>query len=86
MKAEIRGPEAEVRSFLETLPDVDATDIRLSTTGTITADLRMPGDSSVREKLAKAVVLRGWGLLELSPGGTSLEEVFLQLTREEEES
>jgi ABC-2 type transport system ATP-binding protein len=84
VKVEIRGPEAEVRSFLETLPDVDATDIRLSSTETITADLRIPGDASVREKLAKAVVLRGWGLLELSPGGTSLEEVFLQLTREEE--
>ena len=39
------------------------------------------GDGGI--ELAKAVVERGWGLLELAPGGTSLEEVFLQLTEEE---
>ena len=83
MRIEIRGPESDVRSFLDTLPDVEVTDVRLSSTQTVTADLRVLGNASIRENLAKRVVLNGWGLLELSPGGTSLEEVFLQLTQEE---
>ena len=37
----------------------------------------------VRRELARAVVTRGWGLLELRPMRMSLEEVFLQVTTEE---
>jgi ABC-2 type transport system ATP-binding protein len=84
MKIEIKGPEQDVRSYLENVPEVEVVDLRSSGTETIVANLRMPGDTSIRENLAKRVVLRGWGLLELSPGGTSLEEVFLQLTQEKE--
>jgi ABC-2 type transport system ATP-binding protein len=37
----------------------------------------------VRRDLAKEIVTRGWGLLELRPMRMSLEEVFLQVTTEE---
>ena len=37
----------------------------------------------VRRDLAKAVIGRGWGLLELRPMRMSLEEIFLSLTTEE---
>jgi ABC-2 type transport system ATP-binding protein len=37
----------------------------------------------VRRDVARAVVDRGWGLLELRPLRMSLEEIFLQLTTEE---
>jgi len=37
----------------------------------------------VRRDIARAVVDRGWGLLELRPMRMSLEEIFLQLTTEE---
>jgi len=37
----------------------------------------------VRAGVAEAVVRDGWGLLELRPVGMSLEDIFLQLTREE---
>jgi gliding motility-associated transport system ATP-binding protein len=37
----------------------------------------------VRRELAREVVTRGWGLLELRPMRMSLEEVFLQVTTEE---
>ena len=39
----------------------------------------------VRRELAREVVTRGWGLLELRPMRMSLEEIFLQVTTEEEE-
>jgi gliding motility-associated transport system ATP-binding protein len=38
----------------------------------------------VRRDLARAVVDRGWGLLELRPMRISLEDIFLQLTTEEQ--
>ena len=41
-----------------------------------------PGQD-LRAQLAETVVKGGWGLLELAPVGMSLEEIFLQLTKEE---
>jgi gliding motility-associated transport system ATP-binding protein len=40
----------------------------------------------VRREIAKEIVTRGWGLLELRPMRISLEEVFLQVTTEEPEA
>jgi ABC-2 type transport system ATP-binding protein len=37
----------------------------------------------IRREIARAIVTRGWGLLELRPMRMSLEEVFLQVTTEE---
>ena len=37
----------------------------------------------IRRDLARAIVTRGWGLLELRPMRMSLEEVFLQVTTDE---
>ena len=39
--------------------------------------------TDVRRELARAVVTRGWGLLELRPMRMSLEEIFLQVTTDE---
>ena len=39
--------------------------------------------SDIRRELARLIVSRGWGLLELRPMQMSLEEIFLQLTTEE---
>jgi len=38
----------------------------------------------VRREVASAIVNQGWGLLELRPMRLSLEEIFLQLTTEEQ--
>ena len=42
--------------------------------------------SLVRADLARAVVEAGWDLNELRPASVSLEEIFLQLTREQAET
>jgi ABC-2 type transport system ATP-binding protein len=39
--------------------------------------------TDVRRELARTVVERGWGLLELRPMRMSLEEIFLQVTTDE---
>ena len=44
---------------------------------------RASAGSDVRRDIARAVVTRGWGLLELRPMRMSLEEIFLQVTTDE---
>jgi len=39
--------------------------------------------TDVRRDIARTVVTRGWGLLELRPMRMSLEEIFLQVTTDE---
>jgi ABC-2 type transport system ATP-binding protein len=39
--------------------------------------------TDIRRELARAIVNRGWGLLELRPMRMSLEEIFLQVTTDE---
>jgi ABC-2 type transport system ATP-binding protein len=39
--------------------------------------------TDIRREIARTVVNRGWGLLELRPMRMSLEEIFLQVTTEE---
>ena len=39
--------------------------------------------TDVRRELARTIVNRGWGLLELRPMRMSLEEIFLQVTTDE---
>jgi ABC-2 type transport system ATP-binding protein len=47
------------------------------------AEVESNSDGSIRSELARAVVEAGWELHELRASAMSLEEIFLQLTREE---
>lgn len=51
--------------------------------GPIALEVESAPEIDVRRELARAVVTRGWGLLELRPVRMSLEDVFLQVTTEE---
>jgi len=83
IRLEVRGTPDEVRAVLSALPDVQVLSLREGDSGTVRGQLRMRGDPSLREDLAREIVSRGLGLLELAPGGASLEDVFLALTRED---
>jgi ABC-2 type transport system ATP-binding protein len=61
-------------------------------TGVVPADMRTGSGAfevqsehgrDIRREIAREIVTRGWGLLELRPMRISLEEVFLQVTTEE---
>lgn len=47
-------------------------------------EIQCDSEHDMRADLATLVVNRGWGLLELRPIGMSLEEIFLELTTQEE--
>ena len=82
---DIRGPREQVR---DTLSKVDGVvDVSLTDAGgrqQFIVDCAPSRD--LRIELAKAVADNGWGLVELRAMGLSLEEIFLRLTTEDEES
>jgi ABC-2 type transport system ATP-binding protein len=80
---QVDAPGADVAGALAAVPGV---------TRVAAADTRAAGDAyevesergrDIRRDLARDIVTRGWGLLELRPMRVSLEEVFLQVTTEE---
>jgi len=46
-------------------------------------EIAIAPEQDARAQIAATVVKGGWGLLEMAPVGMSLEEIFLQLTKEE---
>ncbi len=83
VKLEVRGPEDDVRAFLNALQNTELVTLTADDQGINVAELRIPAEPLFRERLVQAIVEQGWGLRSLLPSGTSLEDVFLELTREE---
>jgi ABC-2 type transport system ATP-binding protein len=54
--------------------------------GIVGYEINSESGRDIRRDLARTVVGRNWGLLELRPSRMSLEEIFLSLTTEEEKS
>jgi len=83
MYVEIDAAGTDASSVLTGVPGV--TGVSISTTrGTTTGYEVASSGRDVRRELASAVVTHGWGLLELRPMRMSLEEIFLQVTTEEQ--
>ena len=83
MSLTVKQPQPDWLERLGMLPGViDVLPTAIPNTCTIDCEL----GQDLREKLAQFVVSQGYGLLELKPLSLSLEEVFLQLTRQEEDA
>lgn len=72
----------DVREVVGSLPTVSSAQIALD--GIVT----IPASSEVdpRPDIARVVISNGWNLVELRPLAVNLEEIFLELTRQEGES
>jgi len=75
----------EVRESLAALPGVRDVRVHLNLSGTIDARLESGVGVDLRAEAAALVTGRGWPLLGLSGESLSLEEIFLALTRSEDE-
>jgi ABC-2 type transport system ATP-binding protein len=80
---QVEGPAASVQARLAGVPGV----LRVEPQGPANDRNRYlvecAADRDLRRELAAAVVAGGWGLYELRPADVMLEEVFIQLVREE---
>ncbi|HET7466957.1 MAG TPA: ABC transporter ATP-binding protein [Candidatus Dormibacteraeota bacterium] len=82
---EIRGDPDDVRAALQEVSgveEVSITDAPEPGVVQVTVTTRL---SDLREAISKAVIDGGFGLLEVQARSLSLEDVFLQLTRSDEE-
>jgi ABC-2 type transport system ATP-binding protein len=83
MYIQVEGGGAEAARVLEVVPGVTRVSLADQRDGTAGYEVESAKGQDVRRELARAVVTRGWGLLELRPVRMSLEEIFLHLTTEE---
>jgi ABC-2 type transport system ATP-binding protein len=88
VQVSVRGARAAVMTALKAVPQVSAVEVagEADSEGTATYTIATGPGADVREDLARAVVNGGFGLVELRMAGVSLEDVFLRLTTEEDES
>jgi ABC-2 type transport system ATP-binding protein len=76
--------DGDAAAVLQGVPGVRAVTVA-DEHGTRTGyEVESEANSDVRREVAQAIVGRGWGLLELRPMRMSLEDIFLQLTTEEQ--
>jgi ABC-2 type transport system ATP-binding protein len=71
---------AEAGPVLATIPGVTRVAASDSTGG---FEVESEHGTDIRRELARTIVTRGWGLLELRPMRMSLEEIFLQVTTDD---
>ena len=75
---EVRKPSADVPAQLAQISGV--TQVELA--GEASYEIACAPGTDCRAEIAREVVTRDWGLLEMRPIGMSLEEIFLKLTTE----
>ena len=75
---------ADPTAVLEAVPGVAAVSVGDPGHDGRAIEVQSVEEADVRRELAGAVVSRGWGLLEMRRARLSLEEIFLELTTEEE--
>ncbi len=83
---QVAGATGQTADALRAVPGVRAVSPASMTEpqGALSAyEVESEPNRDVRRDVARTVVERGWGLLELRPMRMSLEEIFLQLTTEE---
>ena len=80
---QVDAPGADVSGALTAIPGVTRVAPADTRPASGAFEVESERGRDVRRELARDIVTRGWGLLELRPMRMSLEEVFLQVTTEE---
>jgi len=78
------GGSNDAAAALQTVPGVRTVRLADRHEEYLGYEVEAEPNRDVRTEVAKAVVNAGWGLLELRPMRLSLEEIFLQLTTEDQ--
>ncbi len=80
--AKIKGPREEILSYLKQLDNVSSVTEKDKESDSVIGYLIEPKTGvDLREVLSKAVMEKGWSILEFSKQSVSLEDVFKELTK-----
>jgi ABC-2 type transport system ATP-binding protein len=86
IQVEVRGPGSEVQAKLRAVEGVESISAKLIEDGCVrVAVTPKPGDDP-RERIYQTVATNGWTLRELTRTRTTLEDIFVQITHEEDEA
>jgi ABC-2 type transport system ATP-binding protein len=80
---QVDAPGNDPTDTLACVPGVTKVDVADRHEGFVAYEVMTAPDRDVRRDVARAIVDRGWGLLEMRPTRMSLEDIFLQLTTQE---
>jgi ABC-2 type transport system ATP-binding protein len=80
---QVDAPGHDPVDTLARVPGVTKDDVADRHEGFVGYEVMTAPEHDVRRDVARAVVDRGWGLLEMRPTRMSLEDIFLQLTTQE---
>jgi gliding motility-associated transport system ATP-binding protein len=84
---EVRGGSlAEVQARISAIEGVDGVEARQGDDGHLLVSVQPKPGADPREAIFYAVADSGWTLRELSRSRTTLEDIFVQVTREEDEA
>ena len=81
---EVDGPSVEVLSAVKALPGVANAQIASEDGSRSRLQIESEIGRDIRVEVARAMVNKGWGLLELRSENLSLEDIFIKLTTAEE--
>jgi len=82
---QVDGPAAQSEALLAGLPGVTQVTVADKHQAFTGFEIESEPNRDIRRDVARAIVDNGMGLLELRPTRLSLEEIFLQLTTEEQQ-
>lgn len=86
VRVEVEGPEARVRETLEKLPGVEAVRSPQAASpglnGTVPLLIEYTGED-IRKQVSRVILEQGWGLLEVRSLEPTLEDLYLQLIRDQ---
>lgn len=82
LRVEVRGPRKDVMSRLKAIQGVQQVREEASDDGATRYVIEGVLDRDIRQPLSETVVKSGWELLELDTLETTLEDIFVHLTRE----
>jgi ABC-2 type transport system ATP-binding protein len=83
MYVQVDARGADAKAALESIPGVIHVSLSDSKGDMLGFEVGSETGRDVRRELASTIVNRGWGLLELRPHRMSLEEIFLEVTKDE---
>ncbi|MDQ7783522.1 MAG: ABC transporter ATP-binding protein [Desulfomonilaceae bacterium] len=83
----VKAPESDLLQLLSSVRGVSSVESQGATNSTETSVIveTLP-ETDVRPELARAVIEKGWDLMELRPLQVSLEDVFIDLVTEESQA